>query len=321
MLRIPPHAALSTTVPLVRGGGPRGFVNAVLRRMTGWSEEGLPLYVRWSHPRDLVRRWIDRYGEKRTEDLLAWNNSVPDIGGYVAGSVPEEGGPGRFMGCYRYLDRRGALDMSDAGLGKVYVQDEASAVAGRGAALIPGDRVLEVGAAPGGKTAHLRRRSPTLVCMDVSSDRMGRWRDNAERLGWRGCLPVVGDGESPPFGRPFDKVVLDVPCTATGVYRRRSRARWRWSPDALESMVALQRDLLQGAVDLVKTGGYMVYITCSLEPEENSGQVEWFERSFPGFSRESFPAPGQLVEDGLLDIFPPEHGIDGLFAACWVRNG
>ncbi|MBD3370741.1 hypothetical protein GF402_10290 [Candidatus Fermentibacteria bacterium] len=319
-MRTPSHAVLSTTVPLMRRAGPRGFVNAVLRRMTGWSEEGLPLHVRWSHPRDLVQRWIDRYGKNRTEDLLAWDNSVPDIGGYVAGSESGEGGPGRFMGCYRYLNRRGALDMSDPGLSKAYVQDEASAVAGRGAALLPGGRVLEVGAAPGGKTAHLQRWSPTLVCMDVSFDRMGPWRDNAGRLGWRGCVPVVGEGESPPFGRPFDKVVLDVPCTATGVYRRRPRARWRWNPGALESMTALQRDLLRGAVDLVKIGGYMVYITCSLEPEENLEQVEWFERSFPRFSRAAFPAPGQLVEDGLLDIFPPEHGIDGLFAACWVRN-
>lgn len=318
VLGTPPHAALSTTVPLVRGAGPRGFVNAVLRRMTDYGEEDLPLHVRWSHPRDLVRRWVDRYGRKRTEELAAWNNSVPDLGGCCG---DRSGEPGKLMGCYRYIDRRGALDMSSPDLRGLYIQDEASAAAARGASLLPGSKVLEVGAAPGGKTAHLQRRASTVVSLDVSMDRMALWMANSKRLGWRSCLPVVGDGAGPPFGDGFDKVVLDVPCTATGVYRRSPDARWRWGRGNLESMTVLQRQLLQGAAELVNDCGYLVYITCSLEPEENVEQVEWLEQTFPSFARIDFPAPGQLVRDGLLDIFPPEHGMDGLFAAAWMRSG
>lgn len=321
ILGTPAHAAVSETVTAVSPHRGAGMVNAVLRKL---SDRGEPdpgsagLAERWSHPPALVDRWVSRYGSGDAVRLMEWNNTVPPLGGCIGGSG-EGLSPGRYLDDYRVVERTGGNPMDSLDR-PVYLQDEAAAVTGRACALCArGGTVLELGAAPGGKTHHLRETASLVVSMDCSPSRMERWAENRRRLEWQNAVPVAGDGVLPPFSSRFDMVMVDAPCTNTGVYRRRPDARWRWSPDYLQGMTALQWNLLESAARLVTPGGTLVYSTCSLEDEENLRQVERFEETHTGFRRTGLPAPPELVSDGMIIIFPPEHQIDGMFAAAW-RN-
>lgn len=291
-------------------------MNAVLRRLaaSGGLEPEEP-WIRLSHPGGLWERWQSRYGRDSAIKLMEWNNSIPDLGGVPFGA-PVEGAPGRYMDGYRYRERAGRLD--PASLAGFYVQDEAAALVGRGAAELPGRLVVETCAAPGGKTAHLAVSDALTVSMDRSVERMMQWKANSRRLGWKSCMPVIADGSAIPL-READKVIVDAPCTGTGVYRRRNDARWGWSDAHLSECVETQSMLLDASSALVRPGGWLVYSVCSLEPEESFEQAARFERRHEGFRRGCFPAPEVLVRDGMLCIFPPEHRVDGHFAVCWER--
>lgn len=318
VLGIPAHAAVSTSTSCTAGKASRGYVNAVLRALARTGEDqDPPPWTRLSHPESLYRRWESRYGEEGATRLMSWDNEIPPVGAY---SSPEDGngGGGRFLAGYRLLERSGQLTSEGLPAG-AYIQDEAAAVVAEGAAILPGRIVLEVGAAPGGKTAHLDRKAFLVASLETSRERLSPWLENSVRLGWSSSLPVVGDGASLPFGK-CDKIVLDAPCTSTGVLRRRPDARWRWSPQRLGQCVLLQRRLLAEAARTIRPGGILVYSVCSLEPEEGRDQAVRFEADFPSFRRVDYPAPAVLVRDGMVDIFPPEHGIDGHFAVAWIRE-
>ncbi len=322
VLGTPPHAAVSETVGAVDGGG-RGLVNAVLRKLASCGEPdpgSAGDHEMFSHPAHLVEKWRSSFGVSDAGALMEWNNAVPTLGACFK-DPPAGLGAGRYMADYRIIDRTGYRPLESL-TEPVYIQDEAAVVVGRAAAsLAVGGRVLEVGAAPGGKTHHLQVAAEMVVSMDCNAARAARWLENSRRLGWRSCFPVVGDGTLPPLAAGFDLVFLDAPCTNTGVFRRRPEARWKWSPAYLGGMVKMQRDLLTGSAAMVKPGGFLVYSTCSLEPEENVEQVRWFEEHVKGFTGVGLPAPPQLVSKGMISIFPPEHGIDGMFAAAWRRDG
>ena len=322
ILGTPPHAAVSATVDALSRHRAKGFVNAVLRRLAREGEpdlDGAPLHEIWSHPQSLVARWISRFGKEKTGKLLEWNNSVPDIGCCFPG--PEgDLEKGLYLDDYRIIERTGENPL-DSITDNIYLQDEAAAITGRAAAeLAAGGSVLEIAAAPGGKTHHLQAAAKYVVSADSSFSRMQRWRENSTRLRWRDSIPVIADGRKPPFSNGFDMVFIDAPCTNTGVYRRRCDARWKWSNEYLENSVILQRELLLTSCELVAPGGILIYSTCSLEDEENRLQVEMFERSRDCFQRISLPGPDELVTDGMICIFPFDHQIDGMFTAGWRRD-
>jgi 16S rRNA (cytosine967-C5)-methyltransferase len=313
VLGTPVHAAVSETVKLAGNQGARGLVNAVLRRLSSEGEEpDLPLHIRWSHPSELVRRWSRRFGLKRTTDLLRWNNEPPVLGGYAFGEPPP-GEPGVYLDGYRRFDR--GIPLPPPG---VFVQDEAAAIVARAFQSMPGDSALEIGAAPGGKTAH--QQGTVLASLDLSRKRMGKWLDNMRRLGWTQALPVVGDGRELPFRKGFHKVFVDAPCSNTGVFRRRPGARWRWSFATTEALRRSQATLLHCASEYVLPGGALLYSTCSLEPEENELQAAEFDAVHPGFERLPLQLPEPLLRDGAMVSFPPESGVDGLYAVAWRRS-
>ncbi len=315
VLDTPAHAAVSATVDACPPRA-RPFVNAVLRRLAAEGEpRDLPPWIAQSHPRELWDRWSARYGAAGAETLMRWDNSPPDLGCWCP-SREVEGAPGRYLEGYRYFERSGRLDPS--GMEGIYVQDEGAAVVASGAASLPGETVLDICAAPGGKTAHLASKGGTVLSIDSSVERMGLWKENARRLGWESCHPVVADCTALPVSSA-DRVVVDAPCTGTGVLRRRTDARWGFSAGLLARCTAVQAALLDAAAECVRPGGSLVYSVCSLEPEESTMQVSRFEDAHPGYRRAEFPAPGVLVRDGMLCIFPPEHGIDGHFAVRWER--
>ena len=323
VLDIPPHAAVSSTVEVLGNSKRKAFVNAVLRKLVRVGEAtDIPLHIEYSHPEELVRRWSRALLPADLEALLRWNNSVPMLGAYRFSKrepvfQPEALRPGQYLPGYFRFPRSELQKVLEAG--NFLIQDEAASIVARGVAGMPGSTVLEIGAAPGGKTAHLDGSSDLVVSLDSSAARMERWLENEKKLEWESSIPVVASGEHLPFRRLFDKVFIDAPCTNTGVYRRRYGARWNWSNTLLSVCIDSQRALLGAACSAVATDGILFYSTCSLEREENFDQVQWFEETHPEFRRIDFPAPSQLVTDGLLSIFPPEHAIDGLFAAAWKR--
>jgi 16S rRNA (cytosine967-C5)-methyltransferase len=341
--RVPAHAAVDTSVSLAKAsGGPRaaGFVNAVLRRLTrskarieaGGARDAVVLAEKYSHPLWLVRRWLEQFGTQGTEDLLRWNNTRPRLviqpargdleslraqlraSGVAVEPAPYEAG--LMVSASRPADLPGYSD------GQFVVQNPAQSLLARFADLAPGVAVYDACAAPGGKTIALGRSARMVVAGDVSHARARRLQENLARAGSGQEHVIVADGRRPPV-RPTKAVVMDVPCLGTGTFARHPDARWRVTPEALDSLVRLQVELLDRSAAVVAPGGLLVYSTCSLEPEENRLQVERFLQVHPEFRREASSAvfPDLLSPEGDLMVLPHQHGIDGAYAARLRRSG
>jgi 16S rRNA (cytosine967-C5)-methyltransferase len=207
------------------------------------------------------------------------------------------------------------------GSGHFVVQNPAQALLARFADLPQGAIVYDACAAPGGKTIALGRTARTVISADVNVARARRLGENLERAGSGREHVIVADGRRPPVRR-IQTVLLDVPCLGTGTFARHPDARWRVTPDALASLVRLQAELLEGTASVVEPGGWLIYSTCSLEPEENQLQVAQFLERHPEFRREPTAAVAAdlLSPEGDLAIFPHRHGIDGAFASRLRRT-
>lgn len=340
--RVPDHAAVDQTVRgIKRTVGPKasGLANAVLRRAV---REGVPegtfpdpemdpetYLATWgSHPRWLLRRWLSRWSLASVRRLVENDNQAPPVtvrllDGRVSDRefTPVDGIRLLAEPVWRSMYRV-AEGQPEAAIRSTpsVVQDPAAA------AVVDyvGDRfigpVLDACAAPGGKAISLAARVPEarpFVAADLSRQRLDRLREPVSRLGLDICL-LQADARAPALGRA-NTVLLDAPCTGTGVLRRRPDARWRLEQGKLDSLVALQRELLDAAAGLLEPGGLLVYATCSLEPEENEEQVEGFLFRNPGFRRER-PEPAWVPveavdEHGDLRVLPWEWDTDGAYAS------
>ena len=309
--RVPAHAAVHEAVEQAhqlthRGGA--SFVNGVLRRIAraprpeDWpvteSDPVRRLAIEKRHPDFLVARWLDRFGTARTLDLLDANNrpkpmhllAFRDRGGreLLAESLIDEGmevEPASLSPLGLIVRRGNPLASAAFQRGDFYVQDEAS----QAAALIPPpgrkETVLDAAAAPGGKSFSLLAWEPTVrvTLSDVALARTVRVRDNQRRL--RRALPLaVADAGSPPFRGPFDRVVLDLPCTGTGTLRRHPEIKWRISEGEIGRLSRQALRLLEGTAPLVAPGGRLIAITCSLEREENEDVMARFLATHPELS-------------------------------------
>jgi 16S rRNA (cytosine967-C5)-methyltransferase len=177
--------------------------------------------------------------------------------------------------------------------------------------------VADLCAAPGGKTIELSRNASRVYASDMSFSRLRRLLANTSRLEIPHIFPYVADARVPAI-HPVDFVLVDVPCTGTGTFRRHPDARWRLKPSDLAVLGALQRAILRTAATVVRPGGLLVYSTCSLEPEENDAQVESFLAENPGWRLEPPPdgtVPAAVLDVGRLRVLPQRHGTDGAFAA------
>jgi 16S rRNA (cytosine967-C5)-methyltransferase len=340
--RVPPHAAVGTSVALAREtAGPRaaGFVNAVLRRLGGDSSRGEAtaedrgggLAERHSHPTWLVRRWEARFGREATERLLQWNNTRARLVvqparntmdriaiELKASGVSVEPAP-HHAGLVVDASRPDRLPLY--GSGGFIVQDAAQSLVARFAQVPAGAVVYDACAAPGGKTIGLARDGARVVSADLHPTRLRRLRDNLARAGTGRELPLVADARHPPV-HPVDVVLLDAPCLGTGTFARHPDARWRVTPDALGVLAAQQAALLRSLADRVRVGGLLVYATCSLEPEENGDQIERFLREHTEFTRDpptDFPT-GLLTDAGDLMTLPQRDAMDGAYAARLRRR-
>ena len=294
------YAAVSETVDLAPKRA-RGFVNAVLRTATRAAvPEPRDAATRQSHPQWLFARWSRLFGAERAERIAAANQelSYPDVLA-LGDAVPEGGQRSELLPDVWKL--HGGTAELDRQL--FYPMDEGSAVIAA-IARACGDDVLDLAAAPGGKTIYMEHHGARVVSNDVSIARLRPLAGRSTRL-------TVSDGRTPPFARKFDVVLLDAPCSATGTIRKNPEIKWRMREEDLAAFAKLQRELLESAKRLASK--YVVYSTCSLEPEENEAIVGQHEDITP-----FVPAGAQTwVENGVLRL-TPESGADG-FTAFVVR--
>jgi 16S rRNA (cytosine967-C5)-methyltransferase len=338
---VPAYAAIAQTVELAKrrhGLGASKLVNAVLRRtdrerdelsVPVSSEAAEALAVRYSHPRWLIARWIERWGEQDTERLLAVNNAEAPIVIRPYGIVREQleamlEEAGVHVAEAPYVSDSiaisGGITFTELGAfkkGLFFVQDPAATLVTEYAAIASSSTVADLCAAPGGKALELSKTAGTVIASDKSLGRLQRLLANERRLETTNLFPLVADARSPAIS-PVDAVLIDVPCTGTGTFRRHPDARWRLKVSDLAVMSALQKTILRAAAKVVKPGGLLVYSTCSLEPEENDEQVEQFLSGNPDWILEAPPegsvAP-ELLDGGRLRVLPQRHGTDGAFAA------
>jgi 16S rRNA (cytosine967-C5)-methyltransferase len=224
------------------------------------------------------------------------------------------------------LQLSGSFSLTELGAfkqGLFFVQDPAATLVAHYAAIPAGATVADLCAAPGGKALELVHTAGRIVTADKSVARLQRMLGNAQRLETRNIFPLVADAREPAVA-PADVVLLDVPCTGTGTFRRHPDARWRLKISDLAVMAALQRSIIRAAANVVKPGGLLVYSTCSLEPEENDAQIESFLAEHPDWRLEPPPegaVPAQVLDAGRLRVLPQRHGADGSFAARLRRGG
>jgi len=328
--RIPDHAAVHETVELAKrlGFGPRaGFLNAILRgyiREREQTKESLEALKKtdpaagYSHPGWLVERWQARWGIAQTAQLLAWNNRPPPMfarlnelktdAARLAARWQEEGvefaerewdwtGP-RLVFELRSHPPLAALGSFQDGW--FYVQDPGTLLAVRQLDPQPGETILDLCAAPGGKTCHIAQRMGNrgrIAARDNQPERLKLLEENCRRLGAT-CVEISAAPGA------FDRILIDAPCSNTGVMRRRVDLRWRIQPPEIARLSKAQAALLSQAASELKPGGTLVYSTCSLEKEENEQVVRRFLENHPGFKLEN--------ERQLLPFLD---AVDGAFVA------
>ena len=344
---VPPYAAIGQTVELAKrrhGIGASKLVNAVLRRLDRDREQlSLPtpddpieaLALEQSHPQWLVARWVARWGHDETRRLLVANNAeapliarpVHVVREQLEASLEESGVHVEDAPLLRdSLVLAGPIaslsELSAFRKGQFHLQDPASTLVTIYAGIPAGATVVDVAAAPGGKSVELARTAGRVFASDLSFTRLRRVTDNVNRLELTNIHAFVADARFPAT-REVDAVLLDAPCTGTGTFRRHPDARWRLKPSDLAVAASLQRALIRSAALQVKVGGLLVYSTCSLETEENDAIVESFLRENPAWRLEAPPAgtvPAAAMDGGYLRVLPQTHGADGSFAARLRRT-
>jgi len=329
LIKTAPHAAVHETVGLVPQRQ-RPIVNGMLRAAVRRQRELLarvdaePLFVRASHPQFLVERWQQHFGAQPAEELCKWNNFPAPVYARINQlRIDRE----EFLRLYpnaRPLARNpefiefDVLPSDAVRQGHCYIQDPSTAIACQFLSPRAGEKILDACAAPGGKTgyiAQLMKNRGTIVACDRDPGRLQILKENMARLGvgivhifehdWtRDHVPAEIAAMA-----PFDRILLDAPCSNTGVMRRRVDVRWRLQPGDFPRMQQRQLKMLRTLISLLEAHGELVYSTCSLEPEEN-GQI----------ARLVLDGPPELRPMGEKRSLPFRDGFDGAFAAKFIRN-
>ena len=339
--RIPNHAAVHETVELAKqtGFGPQaGFVNAVLRGYLREFESTVQLlaqlkadqpHLGYSHPEWLVMRWQQRWSPSQAAKLMDWNNTPPRIFARVNHLKSDAG---RLLPQWREEDVAYDFvrhDWFEENLvfelkshpplarlpsfqqGLFYVQDPSTLLAVRELDPQPGQTVLDLCAAPGGKLSYIAqvmRDEGRLIGQDHAEGRLRLINENCDRLGITCAQAVLPSSPSTDPAGLYDRVLVDAPCSNTGVMRRRVDLRWRLRLEEIQRLSTLQIELLHRGAACLKRGGTLVYSTCSLEPEENGEVVREFLETHSDFKLE--------LEHWLL---PFVDGVDGAYVARLTR--
>jgi 16S rRNA (cytosine967-C5)-methyltransferase len=336
--RVPSYAAVNETVEICKANGlePQAkFINAVLRGF-GREEQLTRQHlvelktsrpaIGYSHPEWLLRRWEKEWGSERARRLMEWNNSPPPTFArrnslkttgtalmevWNAEGVAFEAVQHPWVSdgiAYRLTSHPALSTLQSFQDGLFYVQDPSTLLAP--ALLEPkrGEVVLDLCAAPGGKTtfiAQLMDDQGRIQAEDLDSDRLRLVQENANRLG---ATSIITGGTAGEIPAQFDRILVDAPCSNTGVMRRRVELRWRLKPEEIARMAGTQANLLAAAAKRIRAGGVLVYSTCSLERDENQAVVGKFLALNPSF---------RLEKEVVLT--PMTHGVDGAYCARMIR--
>lgn len=302
MPSVPDFAAVNETVDAAKECENRSIakvVNGVLRNLIRRRDEfdaliaAMPFGERESFPSEIVRRWTARFGADNAERLCHWHNE------------PAETFLARKDGTFVALERGKRIsDVLGFAEGEFIVQDPGTRLAVGLLNPIPGDSVLDACAAPGGKTIQLAWRGAAVTACEVNPRRRQRLVENLRRVQLDSAVAVIDALPASDAAGRFNKILVDAPCSNTGVFRRRPDARWNWSPEKTAELVRLQAQILDAVAPLLKSGGFIVYSTCSNESEENLSQVDAFLVRHPDFRL-----------DASEESLPFESGCDGAFAA------
>jgi len=349
--RIPDHAAVNEAVEFVKklqGQKPADLTNAILRniirnknsiRYPDPNEDIIGyLSAYYSHPAWMVKRYLERFGREDTEKLLNANNEKPYLTLRINAikTNPQEFKnllqqvnlkykPGKFLPEFVQLQNLTNITAWDYYVkGYFNIQDESAGLAVRLLDVAPGMNVLDMCAAPGGKTAYLgslMNNQGSITALDRYEGRLKLVRKNNERLGLT-CVTTIESDALEFESKPFDRVLADVPCSGSGTLSKKPDIKWKKDIFDLRKMSEIQLKLIDKASTFVKAGGVLVYSTCSIEPEENIEVVKKFLETHPNFKLES--AKGKVEdtlvdENGCIQTLPQKHQMDGAFAAKLIR--
>ena len=350
--RIPHAAAVNEGVEFIkriRGEKPAGLVNAVLRNIIRnvdgirypdpAEDQSQYLAVYQSHPLWLVRRWVDRYGVEDAKKLLAANNERPELSLRVnrlkvdrgeflhrLKQLQLQGTPSTFLEYFvKTKSLSGIAQMDLFRSGYFTIQDESAALPCQLLNPQPGERVLDLCAAPGGKTtnlAEMMKNQGEVVAIDKYEAKLKMIQASCDRLGLRSVTFLAADA-SVMDGEIADRVLLDVPCTGLGVLTKKPDIKWKRDVSDIMRLSRTQSALIENAARLVRPGGALVYSTCTTEPEENEEIVRAFLNHHAEFELEDARKllPESLVTpDGFVRTLPHIHGMDGSFAAKLVKK-
>lgn len=351
--RIPDSAVCNESAELSRKYGHEGlvrFVNGVLRNISR-NKENIEypdrsrqpvkfLSVYYSHPEWMVQKWVEDYGEEFAEKLLAANNQAPHFTirynrlktdkQQLMEILREENidfEEGRYNEEALFIKGTSSIeDKESFNKGLYQVQDESSMLVAHVAAPRPGERVLDVCSAPGGKTTHMAEimgNEGEIVARDIHPHKLKLIDENCRRLGISIVKTELYDAkklDAASIGK-FDKVLLDAPCSGLGVIRRKPDLRWKKTPDNFYELAKSQKEMLGIAAQYVAEGGVLVYSTCTINKTENIDVVRDFLSKSSDFETESIKEhiPKKLynksTEDGYLELYPNISGTDGFFIA------
>jgi len=349
--KIPPAAAINESVEIIKrikGDKSAGIVNAVLRNITRNidnirypnQEEDMVwfLSVMYSHPKWMVKRWLDRWGLEYTEELLKANVNRPSITLRVNGLqtdthtveawLEEQNIP--FTKSIQHASSLLVSSLRDItssdmfASGHIAIQDASASMAALLSQAKPGMSVIDLCSAPGGKAfyvAELMHNEGSIIALDKYEAKLRFLTEGAQRLGISILEAKSGDARTFQYEQS-DIVLADVPCTGFGTLSKKPDIKWKRDADDITKLIPLQREILQNAASLVKPGGTIIYSTCTIESEENEQNIEWFLQTFPEFTVD--PAdkylPADVCEHGYMKTLPGKHLTDGAFAARLIKK-
>lgn len=351
--RIPIPAAIYESVEVVKriqGDKTAAIVNGVLRNIARnvdnirfpdrSDDEVYYIAVLYSHPKWMVKRWIDRYGLEETENIMEFNNQRPYIPVRVVTvnsdldhikSVFETHNIKFSESVYHkdtlLLDSP-RYDLTASELfksGKITIQDPSASIATKLSNAKAGDTVIDLCAAPGGKSfllAEMMNNEGRVLAVDKHESKLRFISEGAERLGLSIIEVIAKDSEIHKFSEEADIVFADVPCSGLGTISKKPDIKWKKEPEDILKLIPHQRKILENAAKIVKPGGVIVYSTCTIEPEENEDNIKWFLDKHPEFQID--PAekylPEILCKNGCYHSIPHISRMDGAFAVRLVKS-
>ncbi len=359
--KIPPRAVCNEAVELAKSRGIRGlagFVNGLLRTISSKKGEiafpdprekpALYLSLKYSHPLWLVERWLERFGMEETAALCRANNEPPAVvlrcntlkttPEQLRKQLTKEGlvvHPSALVQEGVIVEKAAYLpELKSFQEGLFTIQDESSMIASIVLNPTAGSMVVDACSGPGGKTTHLAqlmKNRGKILALDVHQHRLDLIESACRRLGVNIVETILLDARelAEKIGQKADYLLVDVPCSGLGVIRRRPELRWRVQAGDLPLHRQQQLEILGQAAKCLKTGGKLVYSTCSTEPEENTGVVNSFLKKYTEFIPEDltallpFPLADQRdqfdAKKGYLQLLPHRHGTDGFFLSCFRK--